>query len=44
MVPSTIFVASDHINTLLTRNGFVRREKGDDKPHERFAKVSCSWS
>ncbi|KAG1659988.1 hypothetical protein FOA52_009662 [Chlamydomonas sp. UWO 241] len=38
-VPSTIFVAADHLNQMLVGNFFIRRELGDDTPEERFAKA-----
>ena len=40
-VPSTIFVASDHINAMLVRNGYVRRDvmNEEEMPYDRFAKA-----
>ena len=39
-MPSTVFVATDHLNTLLTRNGYIRRDPGTDSGQERFSKVT----
>ena len=38
-VPATIFLAADHLVHLLCKNGFLRRDKGNDKNEERFAKA-----
>ncbi|EFJ48653.1 hypothetical protein VOLCADRAFT_90840 [Volvox carteri f. nagariensis] len=38
-VPASIFVAADHLNQLLVKNGYVRRHRGDDSDEERFAKA-----
>ncbi|KXZ43170.1 hypothetical protein GPECTOR_99g805 [Gonium pectorale] len=38
-VPAGIFAAADHLIQLLVKNGYVRRNRGDDSDDERFGKA-----
>ncbi len=38
-MPSTIFIAGDHLATLLCKQAYIRRPEGGEPDEERFAKA-----